>query len=79
MSNQAVTLLVVGKTEKGWRRLPVAFGRNGKIRPKHAQIGDQQVHLPGSYYALRYFEGSKTVCALHHCRRPGQRTDRGSR
>jgi integrase len=61
MSNQAVTLLVVGKTEKGWRRLPVAFGRNGKIRPKHAQIGDEQVHLPGSYYALRYFEGSKTV------------------
>jgi len=61
MSNQAVTLLLVAKIEKGWRRLPVAFGRNGKIRPHHAQIGDEQVHLAGSYYALRHFEGTKTV------------------
>jgi hypothetical protein len=34
MSNQTVTLLLVAKTEKGWRRLPVAFGGNGKIRPQ---------------------------------------------
>jgi CO dehydrogenase/acetyl-CoA synthase beta subunit len=47
LSNQAVTLLLVARTKKGWRRMPVAFGRKGKI--------------PGSYYALRHFEGSKTV------------------
>ena len=61
MSNQAVTLLLVGKTEKGWRRMPVAFGRNGKIRPQYALVDGVPVHFPGSYYALRHFEGSKTV------------------
>ena len=33
LSNQGVTLLLVAKTEKGWRERPVAFDRNGKIRP----------------------------------------------
>jgi hypothetical protein len=61
MSNQAVTLLLVGKTEKGWRRMPVAFGRNGKIRPQYALVDGVPVHFPGSYYALRHFEGSKTT------------------
>jgi hypothetical protein len=60
MSNQTVTSLVA-KTEKGWRRLPVAFGRNGKIRPQYALVDGVPVHFPGSYYALRHFEGSKTV------------------
>jgi hypothetical protein len=65
MSNQTVTLLLVAKTEKGWRRLPVDFCRNGKIRPQYALVDGVPVHFPGSYYALRYalrhFEGSKTV------------------
>jgi hypothetical protein len=61
MSNQTVTLLLVAKTEKGWPRLPVAFGRNGKIRPQYALVDGVPVHVPGSYYALRHFEGSKTV------------------
>jgi hypothetical protein len=60
MSNPAVTLLLAAKTEKGWR-LPVAFGRNGKIRPQYALVDGVPVHFPGSYYALRPFEGSKTV------------------
>jgi hypothetical protein len=61
MSNQTVTLLLVAKTEKGWRRLPVAFGRDGKIRPQYALVDGVPVHFPGSYYALGHFEGSKTV------------------
>jgi hypothetical protein len=60
MSNQTVTLLLAAKTEKGWR-LPVAFGRNGKIRPQYALVDGVPVHFPGSYYALGHFEGSKTV------------------
>jgi hypothetical protein len=53
MSNQAVTLMLVAKVEdKGWRRLPVAFGRNGKIRPHYAQVSEEQVHFPGSTDAL---------------------------
>jgi hypothetical protein len=29
--------------------------------PHYAQVGDDQVHFPGSYYVLRHLEGSKTV------------------
>jgi hypothetical protein len=54
MPNQAVTLLLVAKTEMGWRRMPVAFGRNGKIRPQDALVDGVPVHFPGSYYALRH-------------------------
>jgi hypothetical protein len=61
MPNQAVTLLLVAKTEKGWRRMPVPFGRNGKIRPQYALVDGVPVHFPGSYYALRHFEGAKTI------------------
>jgi hypothetical protein len=41
--------------------MPVAFGRNGKIRPQYALVDGVPVHFPGSYYALRHFEGAKTV------------------
>jgi integrase len=61
MANTAVTLLLMAKTAKGWRRLPVAFGRNGKIRPHYATQDGQQVHFPTSYYTLRHFEGTQTV------------------
>ena len=33
MANRIVTLVRNSKTEKGWRRYPVAFGRNGRVRP----------------------------------------------
>ncbi len=46
MPNLAVTLLLVAKTEKGWRRMPVAFGRNGKIRPQYALVDVVPVHSP---------------------------------
>lgn len=61
MANTAVTLLLMAKTEKGWRRLPVAFGRNGKIRPQYATVDGNQVHFPTAYYTLRHFEGTTTV------------------
>ena len=61
MANTAVSLLLMAKTEKGWRRLPVAFGRNGKIRPQYGTVDGEQVHFPTSYYTLRHFEGTQTV------------------
>jgi hypothetical protein len=64
MPNQAVTLLLVAKTEKVWRRMPVAFGRNGKIRPQYALVDGVPVHFPCSYYALRHLEGTKTVWTI---------------
>jgi hypothetical protein len=39
--------------------MPVAFGRNGKIRPQDALVDGVPVHFPGSYYALRQFEGRR--------------------
>jgi hypothetical protein len=54
MPNLAVILLLVAKTEKGWRRMPVAVGRNGKTRPQYALVDGVPVHFPGSYYALRH-------------------------
>ncbi|MGB9415100.1 MAG: site-specific integrase [Acidobacteriaceae bacterium] len=61
MANTAVTLLLMAKTGNGWQRLPVVFGRNGKIRPQYALVDGEPVHCPQSYYTLRHFEGKRTV------------------
>lgn len=45
MANTAVAPLADGKTENGWRRLQVAFGRNGKLRPKYALVGGEPIHF----------------------------------
>lgn len=64
MPNQSVTFLLVVKTEKGWRRMPVVFEHNGKLRPHHALVNSNPEHFPGLYYTLRHFEGAKTVWTL---------------
>lgn len=61
MPNQAVTLLLVAKTEKGWRRMAVAFGRNGKIRPTTPKLVMTRSISLDPIYVLRHLEGSKTV------------------
>lgn len=38
MTAPKVTLYWVCKTEDGWKRHKAAIGRNGKIRPKSAQV-----------------------------------------
>jgi integrase len=49
-----VTLRV--KVDGKWRRLPAAYGGNGRIRPGYAQVGDQQVEFSDPAYELRLYE-----------------------
>jgi integrase len=59
MPNSRVTLMRRCKTENGWKHLPVAKGRNGRIRPDYVLVEGQQVCYPEGYYELRFFEGRK--------------------
>jgi integrase len=58
---RAVSLLWMCKTATGWKRYPAAMGRNGKIRPHHAQVGEEQIDFPVGHYELRSYQGRKTV------------------
>jgi integrase len=49
-----VTLRV--KVDGKWRRLPAAYGGNGRIRPGYAQVGAQQVEFVSPAYELRLYE-----------------------
>ncbi|HVC48032.1 MAG TPA: site-specific integrase [Terracidiphilus sp.] len=49
-----VTLRV--KVDGKWRRLPAAYGGNGRIRPGYAQVGAQQVEFADPAYELRLYE-----------------------
>ena len=48
MANRTVTLIRICKTEKGWRRYPVAFGKNGRIRPRYSRSGDGATLFTGT-------------------------------
>jgi integrase len=61
MANRTVTIVRICKTENGWRRYPVAFGRNGRIRPGWVVVGSETKHYEQGRYELRLFEGSKLV------------------
>ena len=63
MANRAVTLLRYCRTDAGWKRLPVAIGKNGKIRPGYAMVDGVAEYLPEGYYVLRTYEGKRTVYA----------------
>lgn len=53
-----VTLRV--KVDGKWKRLPAAYGGNGRIRPGYAQDGDSQVEFPDPAYKLRLYEDRQT-------------------
>lgn len=61
MAQRKVTLYWVCKTPEGWKRYPAAIGRNGKIRPRYAQVGDAQKFFEVGHYECRYLEDGKTV------------------
>lgn len=61
MANRTVTIVRICKTETGWRRYPVAFGRNGRIRPGWVLVGGEPKQFEQGRYELRLFEGSKLV------------------
>lgn len=46
------------KVAQGWRRVPVVFGKNGRIKPHVVLVdGVEEVHLEGQYQ-LKFYEGS---------------------
>lgn len=61
MANRTVTLVRICKTEKGWRRYPAAFGKNGRVRPGWVMIGDDPEYYEQGRYELRMYEGSRLV------------------
>jgi integrase len=61
MANRTVSLVRNCKTEKGWRRYAVAFGRNGRIRPGWVMVGDEPEYFELGRYELRLYEGSRLV------------------
>jgi integrase len=61
MSNPRVSLHYYCRTPDGWRRYPAAMGRNGRIRPRFAQVGEAQIHYEQGHYDLRYRKDGKMV------------------
>jgi integrase len=62
MTTPKVTLYWVCRTDKGWKRFPAAWGRNGKIRPRFAQVGKAaQTFFGTGHYETRHLEDGKTV------------------
>ncbi|WP_420239205.1 tyrosine-type recombinase/integrase [Telmatobacter bradus] len=58
MANLSVALMIRYKDAVGkWRRSPAARGKNGRVRPGHAQVRDQQVAVEPYTYDLRVHEG----------------------
>ena len=60
MSNKAVSLLRQVKTEDGkWKRYPVAYTANGRVKPNTVIVAGKEKTYPVGRYILRSFEGSK--------------------
>ena len=55
-----VSLYLLCKTPEGWKRYPAAIGRNNKVRPGYAQVGNAQKQFGGGMYQLRWVIEGKT-------------------
>jgi hypothetical protein len=66
VANQVVTLMLVAKTEKGWRKMPVVSGRNGKIRPQLVN-GEAFTSLnPTTHFDLSRDRKRSGPLGMHH-------------
>ena len=61
MANPKVSLHYCCKTPDGWKRYPAAMGRNGKIRPRFAQVGKAQIQYEQGHYELRHMHDGKMI------------------
>jgi len=74
MASKAIPLVFHCKTPAGWKRLPVAWHSNGKLRAHHAQAGGKQVEYHEGHYEVRcYVEGKRVWRNVGEVGRPGQR------
>jgi integrase len=53
---KSVTLLLRVKHAGKWKRLPAAYGRNGRIRPGYAQVGKEQIRFDSPAYEIRLYK-----------------------
>lgn len=61
MANRKVVLVWLCRTPDGWRRYPVAAGKNGRPRPGWVLVEGREKNFPEGRYQLRYYEGSRMV------------------
>jgi hypothetical protein len=61
VANRKVTLVRNCKTPDGWRRYPVAFGKNGHVKPDVVIVEGQEQRFSEGVYQLRSYEGSRMV------------------
>lgn len=61
MRQQRVALYYKCKTPSGWMRFPAALNKLKKVRPRYAQVGDQQILYPEGHYELRHYVNRKGV------------------
>ena len=61
MANRKVTLVANCKTEQGWRRYPVAWGRNGRIKPGTVIVSGKEWKFTEGNYQVRAYQGSRMV------------------
>ena len=59
MATKKISLLRLCKTPKGWKRLPIVMGKNGKIRPEYAVYEGMPTHFPEGHYELRMYVDRK--------------------
>lgn len=59
MANTKAALVWLCRTEKGWRRYPAVFGKNGRPRAGWAKVGGEEREYPQGRFQVRYFQGSK--------------------
>jgi integrase len=61
MANKRVRLVRTAKTEKGWRRCPVVFGKNGRLKVNAVMVdGHEEVHTEGEYQ-INYYSGGRQI------------------
>jgi integrase len=61
LKTQKVALYYRCKTPDGWKRLPAALNKLKKVRPRYAQVGDEQILYPDGHYVLRHYVNRKAV------------------
>lgn len=61
MANRKVTLVANVKTREGWRRYPVAWGKNGRIKPDAVMISGKEWKFTEGVYQLRRYKGTRMV------------------
>jgi integrase len=59
MANRKIALVIIAKTDEGWRRYPAVIGKNEKIRPGYGKVQGKPVLFKQYRYELRRYKGSK--------------------